>query len=108
MRWCLLALLGSATAIADPDLAARAKALQAQAIVVDCPVDTPTQLVEKPADVAKRGATDHFDLIRAKEGGLTAPFFSIFVDAAFVKTDAAHRAHELIDVTLRTIDANPD
>jgi membrane dipeptidase len=107
MRWCLLAVLGSATAVADPDLATRAKTLQAQAIVVDSHVDTPMQLADKPADVAKRGATDHFDLIRAKEGGLSAPIFSIFVDAAFVKTGAARRAHELIDVTLRTIDANP-
>jgi membrane dipeptidase len=108
MRWWLLGLLGSATAIADPDLATRAKALHAKAIIVDTHVDAPMQLADKPADVAKRGATDHFDLPRAKEGGLTAPIFSIFVDAKLAKGGAARRAHELIDVTLRTIDANPD
>src|SRR5690242_1954771 len=95
-HWSLALLLGSATAVADPDIAARAKALHAQAIIVDAHVDTPTQLSDKPADVTKRGATDHFDLLRAKEGGLTAPFFSIFVDAAFAKGGAARRAHELI------------
>ena len=95
------------TVSAEPDLATRAKTLHAQAIIVDTHVDTPSQLLDKPADLTKRGATDHFDLIRAKEGGLTAPFFSVFVDAAFAERGAARRAHEQLDVALRAIEANP-
>jgi membrane dipeptidase len=89
------------------DLAARAKRLQKDAIVVDTHLDAPDQLAKKWADVGTRGATDHFDLPRAREGGLTAPFFSIYVSALFADNGAAHRALELIDVTHRTVDAHP-
>jgi len=108
MRVTILLLLLAASNLAHADdLAARAKALHAAAIVVDTHMDTPSQLADKPADVAKKGATDHFDLIRAKEGGLSASFFSIYVDSAYVNRGATRRAHELIDITLRTVDANP-
>lgn len=106
MRFVIVAALFATAAHAD-DITTRAQKLQARAIVVDTHIDTPSQLADKPTDVAKRGATDHFDLVRAKEGGLTAPFFSIYVDAAFAKHGGAARAHELIDITLRTIEANP-
>ena len=96
-----------ATVVHADDITTRARALQTRAIVVDTHMDTPSQLADKWADLSKRGATDHFDLVRAKEGGLTAPFFSIYVDAAFANKGGAKHAHELIDITLRAIDANP-
>src|SRR2546423_14851733 len=90
------------------DFAARAKALQQSAIVVDTHLDAPDQLSEKYADISQRGATDHFDLPRAREGGLTAPFFSIYVAASYAETGgAAHRALELIDLTHRVVDEHP-
>ena len=95
----------SATAHAD-DFAARAKKLQQDAIVVDTHLDAPDQLSEKWKDVSERGATDHFDLPRAREGGLTAPFFSIYVAAAYADNGAAKRALELIDLTHRVVDAH--
>ncbi len=70
---------------------------------MDGHLDAPMQLSDKWADVAKRGATDHFDLPRAKEGGLTAPFFSIYVSAAYAGNGAAKRALELIDLTRRVV-----
>jgi membrane dipeptidase len=94
------------TAAAD-DLAARAAKLQAEAIVVDSHLDAPDQLSDKWADVATRGATEHFDLPRAREGGLTAPFFSIYVSAAFADKGAAKRALELIDITRRVVAEHP-
>jgi membrane dipeptidase len=101
----LVAVLAG-TAAAD-DLAARAAKLHAEAIVVDAHLDTPSQLAKKWADVGKRGATDHFDLVRAKEGGLTAPFFSIFVSAAYADNGAARKALELIDLTRRVVADHP-
>lgn len=102
---CLLML--AATAHAD-DFAARAKKLQQDAIVVDTHLDAPDQLSGKWADVAQRGATAHFDIPRAREGGLTAPFFSIYVAAAYADAGgAARRALELIDLTHRVVDAHP-
>ena len=89
------------------DLSPRARKLHAEAIVVDTHLDAPDQLATRWADVATRGATDHFDIPRAKEGGLTAPFFSIYVAASYADNGAARRALELIDVTHRTVEAHP-
>jgi len=108
MRTLLVLLAATAPAHAD-DLAARAKKLQREAIVIDTHLDAPMQLAEKWADVGARGATSHFDLPRAKEGGLTAPFFSIFVSPEYAVTGGAtRRALELIDITRRTVDAHPN
>lgn len=89
------------------DLAAHAARLQREAIVVDTHLDAPDQLSDKWADIAIRGATDHFDLPRAREGGLTAPFFSIYVSAAYADHGAARRALELIDLTKRVVADHP-
>lgn len=90
-------------AFADPDPAK----LHRDAIVVDTHLDAPDQLADKWADLAVKGATDHFDIPRAKAGGVTAPFFSIYVAASYADKGAAARALQLIDITNRTVDANP-
>jgi membrane dipeptidase len=105
----LFASLASlATSARADDLAARAKKLQRDAIVVDTHLDAPMELAEKWADVATKGATQHFDLPRAKEGGLTAPFFSIYVPATLAANGAARKALELIDVTKRVVTDHPN
>jgi membrane dipeptidase len=105
--WPLAALLIPLIAHAD-DAATRARKLAAEAILVDSHVDAPDQLAAKWADVATRGSTAHFDIPRAREGGLTAPFFAIYVDQSYA-TDggAARRALELIDLTHRVVDGHP-
>jgi membrane dipeptidase len=103
----LLALICLAAVARADDLAARAKQLHQSAIVLDTHVDAPDALSEKWADVGTRGATPHFDLPRAKEGGLSALFFSIYVSPGFADHGAAHRALELIDLTHRVVDEHP-
>jgi len=104
--WLLSALFVPMIARAD-DLASRARKLQAEAIVVDTHLDAPDQLATRWADVATRDSTTHFDLPRAREGGLTAPFFAIYVAASYAENGAARRALELIDLTRRVADAHP-
>jgi membrane dipeptidase len=107
----LEAASSAATAPADSPqdaIAARARRLHERAIVVDSHVDAPYALLKTWADVAVRGATPHFDIPRAREGGLTAPFFAIYVPASFAEAGgAARRALEAIDVVDRVIDAHP-
>jgi membrane dipeptidase len=103
---CTLVLVLSSLASAD-DVATRAKALHRDAIVVDTHLDAPDQLADKWADVASKGATDHFDIPRATQGGYTAPFFSIYVAASYSDRGAARRALELIDLTNRVVDQHP-
>jgi membrane dipeptidase len=107
MRTPLLALLFVPMIARADDVTTRAKKLHADAIVVDTHLDAPDQLASKWADVATRGSTDHFDIPRAREGGLTAPFFSIYVAASYADNGAAKRALELIDITHRVVDGHP-
>ena len=89
------------------DLAEHARRLVRESIVVDTHLDAPDQLSKKFADISTRGATPHFDLPRAREGGLTAPFFSIYVSAEFGEHGGAKKALELIDLTRRVVADHP-
>ncbi len=51
-----------------------------QAIIIDMHTDTTQRLVDERLDIAGRLADGHFDSVRAKEGGLDAQFFSIWVE----------------------------
>lgn len=106
----VLAILSIAAAPALGDEAdAKARRLQARAIVVDTHVDAPYVLEKKWADVGERGATPHFDIPRAREGGLTAPFLAIYVPASFAEAGgAALEALELIDLTRRVVRSHPN
>ena len=107
MRHILLALLLVPGLASGDDIANRAKALHRDAIIVDTHLDAPDQLADRWAVVAKQGATDHFDIPRAMQGGLTAPFFSIYVAASYADRGASRRALELIDLTHRVVDGHP-
>lgn len=63
-----------ATASIDP------LAIHRRAIVVDMHADTTQRLVDEQIDLQQRLADGHFDAVRAKEGGLDAQFFSIWVE----------------------------
>ena len=51
-----------------------------RAIVIDMHADTAQRLVDENADLQNRLPDGHFDAVRAKEGGLDAQFFSIWVE----------------------------
>ena len=103
----LLIAAGAAAAAAPPaeDLAARAARVHQAAIVVDTHEDVPEALEEKWGayanwhDLAEAGATKHFDIPRARQGGLGAPFFAVYVPARYAETGGAARyALELSDM----------
>ena len=51
-----------------------------RAIVIDMHADTAQRLVDENVDLQQRLIDGHFDAARAKEGGLDAQFFSIWVE----------------------------
>ena len=55
-------------------------AIHRRAIVVDMHADTTQRLVDEKVDLEQRLPDGHFDAVRAKEGGLDAQFFSIWVE----------------------------
>ena len=81
------------------DISERARRIHNSAIVVDTHLDLPMKLRQKWADLSLLGASPQFDIPRAREGGVTAPFFAIYVPASFAETGGALKeALELIDM----------
>lgn len=57
-----------------------ALAIHRRAIAVDMHADTPQRLLDERVDLSQRLPDGHFDSVRAREGGLDAQFFSIWVE----------------------------
>jgi membrane dipeptidase len=76
---------------AQPERASRAKAnqLARQFIIVDTHIDVPYRLKMKWEDISQRTKEGEFDYVRAKQGGLNAPFMSIYIPAEYEQTGGA-------------------
>lgn len=55
-------------------------AIHRRALAIDMHADTAQRLVDEHVDLAQRLPDGHFDSVRAREGGLDAQFFSIWVE----------------------------
>ncbi|HVG37727.1 MAG TPA: membrane dipeptidase, partial [Pyrinomonadaceae bacterium] len=93
----------------DERLWQRALRLQRASIVVDGHNDITTPMVDEDYDLGTPSAGRfHTDIARMKAGGLSAQFFSIYVDAKFVERGAAaRRALEMIDLVHRAAERHP-
>ena len=79
-----------------------------QPIIVDGHIDTPQRMLDMKTDITARLADGHVDVPRMKEGGLTAAFFSIWVDARYAGRAAYQRALDLIGAVRALADTNPE
>jgi len=83
--------------------------LAQETLTVDTHIDLPYRLHEKPDDVAVRTEDGHFDLERAREGGLDAAFMSIYVPASLQETGGGRElADELIDLVEDIVTQAPE
>lgn len=57
-----------------------ALSIHGRAIAIDMHADTPQRLLDEEVDLQRRLSDGHFDSVRAREGGLDAQFFSIWVE----------------------------
>jgi membrane dipeptidase len=87
---------------------ARAGHLAHDLVIVDTHVDLPDRLSKKPADVSRSTNDGEFDYPRAMQGGLNAPFMSIYVPANYQKGGATEKAHSLIDIVEGLAHQSPD
>jgi len=82
--------------------------LATDALIVDTHIDVPYRLYRNPADVTKATEDGEFDLPRAIQGGLDAPFMSIYIPARFEEEGGAKElALELIALTRGIADTAP-
>ena len=98
-------LLGSGCAQQDPasepqeDLQARASRLARESIIVDTHIDVPFRMQEEREDISQRTEGGDFDYPRAVEGGLNAPFMSIYTPAELQESGGSKElADALIDM----------
>lgn len=84
----------------DEALRARARDLTQRYLIVDGHVDVPYRLAEGgPEDLSQRTEGGDFDYVRAKAGGLDAPFMSIYIPAERQEDGTARAlADSLIDM----------
>ena len=93
----------------DPVLMEKARALAQKFIIVDTHVDLPYRLREHYEEVGGRTEKGEMDYIRAREGGLDAPFMSIYTPAGIQGTGQNYTvANELIDMVEEIVAKWPD
>lgn len=77
----------------------KAQKLAQQLIIVDTHIDVPYRLQEKMEDISQRTEDGHFDYVRARAGGLNAPFMSVYIPSRYQQTGGAKElADTLIDM----------
>jgi len=77
-------------------------AIHRRAIVIDMHADTTQRLVDENVDLEQRLADGHLDAVRAKEGGLDAQFFSIWVEPELFGA-GGERAMKRADVQIEAV-----
>lgn len=94
----------------DAELHKKAEEIAQSTIILDGHIDVPYRLVEEMEDVSQATEKGNFDYPRAKQGGLNAPFMSIYLPAELQKTPGASKkkADMLIAMMDSIISANPD
>lgn len=82
-----------------------------RAIVIDMHADTVQRVLDEQVDIAQRLPGGHFDSIRAREGGLDAQFFSIWVEPQLFGgggESAVKRADEQINAIRDVVQKHPE
>jgi membrane dipeptidase len=99
---------------APMSLEERADRLHREAIVVDTHNDITSAILDDGFDLGKPTGHTATDLVKMKTGGITAEFFSIYVDHAYYDRPtartggAARRALDMIDITYQQIERHPE
>ncbi|MFQ5825448.1 MAG: dipeptidase, partial [bacterium] len=94
----------------DAKIYTKALNIAKSTIILDGHIDVPYRLLEEFEDITQSIAKGDFDYPRAKQGGLDAPFMSIYIPARFQKTPGVSKKHadKLIAMMDSVIAANPN
>ncbi|MDH5475511.1 MAG: dipeptidase [Cyclobacteriaceae bacterium] len=103
------------TPLTEAEMKVLASEIAKEVIITDGHIDVPYRLRhfynegEPMPDVSKRTEDGEFDFVRAREGGLDAPFMSIYIPARYQKTGGAKElADSLINSVIDITKSFPD
>src|SRR5882724_3945276 len=101
---------GSNSPVRDERLWKEALRIQKSAIVVDTHNDITTFMTDEDYDIGTSSVGKyHTDIARMKQGGISAEFFSIYVDKKYVtEGGSARRAMDMIDQVYRAAERYPN
>lgn len=104
-----LALLTACNSTSNETSRQAAERIVQQNIIVDGHIDVPYRVEKNWVDVTQATSAGDFDYPRAVQGGLDAPFMSIYVPASLDNSDASTKlAHRLIDSVEAIVGRAPD
>jgi len=90
------------------DLAEKAREIAMTSIITDGHIDVPYRLNKEWDDISFMTEDGDFDYPRAVEGGLNAPFMSIYTPAEKNLEEARKHADTMIGIVNRIVDESPD
>lgn len=91
------------------DLRAQAERISQDFIIVDGHIDVPYRLEEFWEDISQETIGGDFDYPRAMQGGLDAPFMSIYIPASYQERGGAkEKADSLIDMVDGFVESWPE
>ncbi len=98
------------TAPRDEKLWKKALDVHRKAIVVDTHNDILSMMIDDNYDLGVSSVGKyHTDIARMKQGGLTAEFFSVYIDRSFARDGgSARRALDMIDYVYRAVERYPN
>mgnify|MGYP001079670788 FL=1 len=108
---CLMPALGfaqQASKVRETKYPENALQLHRQALVFDTHNDVISELTMKGYDISHRLSVGNTDLVRLREGGVDAQFFSIWCDGSYGPGKAFAWANQEIDSLMAIIHRNPD
>jgi membrane dipeptidase len=103
---CALGVMVMVVAAADT-ISEKAKKVHFSSIVVDTHDDTTQRLLDPHFDLGARHTDGNVDIPRMREGGLSAIFFSIWIDGKIMGPDAVKQALDQIDAVRETVRKHP-
>src|SRR5579871_6468714 len=80
----------------------------AQTVGIDSHIDTAQRVLIDHADLTQRSSAGHVDIPRLREGGVTAPFFALWVPTYYKGSEAVRRTLDLRDAMQGLFDRYPD
>ena len=94
---------------APVDMAAQARKITKNSIIIDTHIDVPYRIYDAWEDVSEATDGGDYDYPRAVAGGLNAPFMSIYTPARLEEEGRSKAvAEELIDLVNRIVSESPD
>jgi membrane dipeptidase len=95
--------------ITDEQIKIKANELAHKFLIIDTHVDVPYRLENQWEDISESTEKGHFDYPRAKDGGLDAPFMSIYIPSELEKKGGGKKvADRLIDIVESIANEHPD